>query len=182
MSAASLRREIPAPLPRLWSEPSNLDYIWSPWRYRYVTGRDNPKGCIFCDMAAAHEDELNLIVFRGLHNFVVLNRFPYTSGHLLVVPYFHTADLGAIEEEAAAELMRLTRASDRHLRDLYRPDGVNLGMNLGESAGAGIAGHIHMHVLPRWVADANFITVIGETRVLPEDLHVSWERLRAAFR
>jgi ATP adenylyltransferase len=132
-------------------------------------------------MAAADRDEEFLIVFRGVHNFVVLNRFPYTSGHLMVVPYRHTADLAGIDDATAAELMALTRAAERHIRGLYRPDGVNLGMNIGESAGAGIAGHIHMHVLPRWMGDANFMTTIGQTRVLPEDLSVSWRRLRDAF-
>ena len=126
-------------------------------------------------------DEQNFIVFRGAYHFVVLNRYPYTSGHLMVVPYQHTPDLGAISEGAANELMHLTRQAEKHLRTLYRPDGVNLGMNLGEAAGAGVAGHIHMHVLPRWIADANFMTTIGETRVVPEDLSVSWRRLRDAF-
>lgn len=161
-----------------------MDHLWSPWRYQYLTAARAPDGCIFCKMAAeANEgsDERNLIVHRGASNFVVLNRFPYTSGHLMVVPYAHAAQLNAIEEATAAELMRLTRASESQLRNIYRPDGLNIGMNIGESAGAGIAGHIHMHVLPRWSGDSNFITTIGETRVLPEDLSVTWQRLRDAF-
>jgi ATP adenylyltransferase len=158
-----------------------LDYLWSPWRYPYLTAVQKPKSCIFCLMAAADNDQETLIVFRGVHNFVVLNRFPYTSGHLMVVPYKHAADLASIDEPAATELMVLTRTSERHLRWLYRPDGINLGMNIGESAGAGIAGHIHMHVLPRWTGDANFMTTVGQTRVLPEDLGVTWQRLRDAF-
>jgi ATP adenylyltransferase len=158
-----------------------LDYIWSPWRYRYLTEPRQPEGCIFCAMAAADRDEESLIVFRGAHNFVVLNRFPYTSGHLMIVPYRHVPDLAGLNEEAAAELMVLTRASERRLRGIYRPDGLNLGMNIGESAGAGIAGHIHMHVLPRWTGDANFMTTIGQTRVLPEELAVTWQRLKEAF-
>jgi ATP adenylyltransferase len=132
-------------------------------------------------MASADEDEAWLIVFRGEHNFVVLNRFPYTSGHLMVVPYRHLAELSGLDGPAASELMALTRASEVHLKQTYRPDGLNLGMNIGESAGAGIAGHIHMHVLPRWTGDANFMTTIGETRILPEDLVVTWRRLREAF-
>lgn len=132
-------------------------------------------------MAASDQDGEWLIVFRGKHNFVVLNRFPYTSGHLMVVPYAHVPDLSGIDDAIASELMALTRASDRHLRSIYHPDGLNLGMNIGESAGAGIAGHIHMHVLPRWTGDANFMTTVGQTRVLPEDLNVSWRRLKAAF-
>jgi ATP adenylyltransferase len=133
-------------------------------------------------MASADQDEEWLIVFRGEHNLVVLNRYPYTSGHLMVVPYRHVSDLSGLDDAIAAELMALTRASERHLRSVYRPDGLNLGMNIGESAGAGIAGHIHMHVLPRWTGDANFMTTVGQTRVLPEDLNVTWRRLKEAFR
>lgn len=131
--------------------------------------------------ASPDRDEDSLIVFRGKHNFVVLNRFPYTSGHLMVVPYRHTPELAGIDAETAGELMELLRRAESSLRALYKPDGLNLGMNIGESAGAGIAGHIHMHVLPRWSGDANFMTTIGETRVLPEELAVTWARLRAAF-
>jgi len=158
-----------------------LDYIWSPWRYRYITRTDKSGGCVFCAMAAAGNDPETLIVFRGQHNFAVLNRFPYTSGHLMVVPYQHTAELSAVDEPTATEMMSLTRSAERHLRQLYRPDGINLGMNLGEAAGAGIAAHIHMHVLPRWTGDANFLSTIGETRVLPETLDVTWQRLHEAF-
>jgi ATP adenylyltransferase len=158
-----------------------LDYIWSPWRYPYLTAAAKPEGCIFCEMAAADRDEERLIVFRGAHNFVVLNRFPYTSGHLMVVPYRHAPDLSGLDDEIASELMALTRASERHIRSVYRPDGLNLGMNIGESAGAGIAGHVHMHVLPRWTGDANFMTTVGLTRVLPEELTVTWRRLKEGF-
>lgn len=132
-------------------------------------------------MAAADRDEESLIVHRARHNFVVLNRFPYTSGHLMIVPYRHVADLAGIGDEAAAEMMSLTRAAERHIRWLYRPDGLNLGMNIGESAGAGIAGHVHMHVLPRWTGDANFMTTVAQARVLPEELSVTWKRLKDAF-
>lgn len=132
-------------------------------------------------MAAAGNDEEDLVVYRGKHNFVLLNRFPYTSGHLMVAPYRHAPDLAGITDAAADELMALTRAAERHIRHVYRPDGLNLGMNIGASAGAGVAGHIHMHVLPRWAGDVNFMTAIGETRVLPEELSVTWRRLRDAF-
>lgn len=158
-----------------------MDYLWSPWRYRYLSGETKPGECIFCAMAASDRDEENLIVFRGHANFVVLNRFPYTSGHLMVVPFAHASDLAALDEPASAELMALTRRAEGHLRAIYRPDGLNLGMNIGASAGAGIAGHIHMHVLPRWFGDANFMTTVGETRVLPEELPETWRRMRAAF-
>jgi ATP adenylyltransferase len=133
-------------------------------------------------MAASPErDEKTLVVYRGKYNFIVLNRFPYTSGHLMVVPYLHSPTLAGIDAAAATELMELVRRAESNLRSVYRPDGLNLGMNIGESAGAGIAGHIHMHVLPRWSGDANFMTTVGETRVLPEELAVTWVRLRDAF-
>lgn len=158
-----------------------MDYLWSPWRYRYLTGAEKSHGCVFCRIAAEDDDEQNLIVFRGKFNFVVLNRFPYTSGHLMVVPYLHAPALSDVDEATCAEMMTLIRASEARLREAYRPDGLNLGMNIGQSAGAGIAGHIHMHVLPRWHGDANFMTTVGETRVLPEELDVTWKRVRAAF-
>ena len=159
-----------------------MDYLWSPWRYAYLSTLKKPDGCIFCAMAEdASHDEDWLVVFRGQHNFVVLNKFPYTSGHLMVVPYEHSASLAAITPQAAMELIELARASEMHLRSVYQPDGLNLGMNLGESAGAGIAGHIHMHAVPRWSGDSNFMTVTGETRVLPEELATTWMRLHKAF-
>jgi len=163
-----------------------VDYLWTPWRYQYLTALHKPASCIFCAMTVETEvspaaDEEALIVFRGAHNFVVLNRFPYTNGHLMVVPYQHASDLSAISEAAATELMAITRVAERHLRWLYRPDGINLGMNIGESAGAGIAGHIHMHVLPRWTGDSSFMTTVGETRILGETLEVTWKRLKEAF-
>ena len=156
-----------------------MDYLWSPWRYRYITEGTGSRGCVFCDIAASSEDELNYVVHRDTSNFVVLNRYPYTSGHAMVVPYGHLATLEEAPAEAAEEMMRLTQRVEGALRRLYGAGGVNIGMNVGEAAGAGVAGHIHMHVLPRWVADSNFITVVGETRVLPEDLAETWRRLRA---
>jgi ATP adenylyltransferase len=159
-----------------------MDYLWTPWRYQYLTSLHKPATCIFCSMAATPEnDEESLVVFRASHNFVVLNRFPYTSGHLMIVPYQHAPDLAGISEAASVELMGLTREAERHLKWVYHPNGINLGMNLGESAGAGIARHIHMHVLPRWIGDANFMTVVGETRVLGEELPVTWRRMKEAF-
>lgn len=158
-----------------------MDHLWSPWRYRYLTAARKPEGCIFCNMAAEASDEQNLIVYRGAHNFVVLNRYPYTSGHIMVVPFAHAAQLNAIAEDAAAEMIRLTQAAEGHIREIYRPAGLNIGMNIGESAGAGVAGHIHMHVLPRWAGDSNFMTTVAETRVLPEELGVTWQRLSGAF-
>lgn len=118
---------------------------------------------------------------RGERNFIILNRFPYTSGHMMVIPYEHVPALGEASVQTAEEMMRFTRLLEQLLQVLYRPDGVNIGMNIGRAAGAGVDGHIHMHALPRWIADSNFATVIGETRVLPESLSVTWERARAEF-
>jgi ATP adenylyltransferase len=161
-----------------------MDYLWTPWRYSYITTADassNAGTCIFCELLRSGDDEKALIVHRGEFNFVVLNAFPYTSGHSMVVPYQHLDRLHKLAEPAAMEMMALARKLEAALLELYRPDGVNIGMNIGKAAGAGIAGHIHMHALPRWVADANFMTVIGETRVLPELLATTYERLKAKF-
>jgi ATP adenylyltransferase len=134
---------------------------------------------VFCTAAGSSDDREHLIVHRAKHNFIILNRFPYTNGHVMVVPFQHVSTLGDLEEEALLEMMRLARDCEKQLRATYRPDGLNIGLNLGRSAGAGIAGHVHMHVLPRWAGDTNFMTVTGETRVLPEELPVTWEKLHS---
>jgi ATP adenylyltransferase len=157
-----------------------MDYLWTPWRYAYVTGAEKNTGCIFCELPKL-DDEKARIVHRGTHCYVVLNTYPYTPGHVMIVPYAHLDELQKLPLHAAHEMMDLSQQIERILRSLYKPDGVNLGMNIGAAAGAGVAGHIHMHALPRWVADANFVSVIGETRVLPESLEVTWERVRKAF-
>jgi ATP adenylyltransferase len=159
-----------------------MDYLWTPWRYRYVSKAEQGGECVLCVAAKAARDQDCLVVHRGARNFVILNRFPYTSGHMMVVPYEHVASLGDLADETLCELIRLARAGERHLRAAYRPEGMNLGMNLGQSAGAGIAGHVHLHILPRWTGDTSFMTVVGETRVLPEDLEVTWDKLSRAFR
>jgi ATP adenylyltransferase len=159
-----------------------MDYLWTPWRYQYITKSGEPGVCVFCAAGEGADDREMLVVHRAAHNFVILNRFPYTSGHVMVVPYKHIASLEDMTDDAIAEFMRLGREAERVLRQVYHPDGLNLGINIGKAAGAGIAGHIHMHVLPRWVGDTNFMTVAGETRVLPEELGATWERLRAQFR
>ena len=159
-----------------------MDYLWTPWRYNYVTNSEKTPGCIFCEVVKAQDDEKVRIVHRGQHCFIILNTFPYTSGHVMVVPYAHLDELQKLPADAAQEMMGLSQKMEGVLRELYRPDGLNLGMNIGKAAGAGVAGHIHMHILPRWVADSNFISVVGETRILPETLEVTWRRMREAFR
>jgi ATP adenylyltransferase len=158
-----------------------MDYLWTPWRYNYITKSEARSECIFCTAARSADDHAPLVVHRAKRNFVILNRFPYTSGHLMIVPYEHVPSLQGLADETLTELIRLARQSELHLRVLYRPDGLNMGMNIGHSAGAGIAAHVHLHVLPRWTGDAGFMTTVSETRVLPEDLEVTWKRLREAF-
>jgi ATP adenylyltransferase len=158
-----------------------MDYLWTPWRYRYIADASKDEGCIFCDALVANDDAKTHIVFRGDKNFVLLNRFPYTTGHVMVVPHAHVADLSTAEPETLADMMRIAQRVQSALEKTYHPHGYNLGMNLGRAAGAGVLGHLHLHVLPRWSGDANFMTVVGETRVEPEDLSTTYEKLRKAM-
>ncbi len=185
-----------------------MDRLWTPWRYNYVSRADrNPRkgvpaaldawegdlGCVFCNMIAAVDhavaagmprelaEKAAHIVYRGESCFLCLNAFPYSTGHVMVIPYRHTDSLAGLDGAEAGEMMRLAQRTETGLRQVYRPDGLNFGLNLGEAAGAGIADHIHLHALPRWSGDTNFMTVVAETRVLPEALDVTWEKLRTAF-
>ncbi|MGC2416820.1 MAG: HIT domain-containing protein [Candidatus Acidiferrales bacterium] len=158
-----------------------MDYLWTPWRYRYIANASKNDRCVFCDALAAKNDPETLIVLRGEKNFIILNRYPYTSGHVMVVPYAHIADFAAVDAETLAEMMQLAQRVQTALGQTYHPDGYNLGMNLGRAAGAGITEHLHLHVLARWSGDANFMTVVGETRLEPEDLSTTYERMRKAL-
>ena len=157
-----------------------MDYLWTPWRFQYLaeTSQGNQPDCIFCDAVERNRDDATLIAYRGKKSFVILNRFPYTSGHVLLVPYAHVAELNMCEPAALQEIMALAQKLEGIFRSEYKPDGMNLGMNLGRAAGAGVAGHVHLHMLPRWIGDSNFMTVTGETRIHPEELRTSYERLR----
>jgi ATP adenylyltransferase len=158
-----------------------MDYLWTPWRYSYLA-KDKDDSCIFCHAAGAGDDAGMLIVLRGSKNFVILNRYPYTSGHVMVVPYAHQATLSSCTPETLAEMMTLAQRVEGVLAALYRPSGYNVGINIGRSAGAGVEGHLHLHVLPRWIGDTNFMTTVGETRVEPEELATTYERLYNAFK
>jgi ATP adenylyltransferase len=185
-----------------------MDRLWTPWRYNYISGAkaQRRKGvpeeldawpgedreCVFCNLIESVRwgaktlgmeaaEKAGHVVRQFESCFVCLNAFPYSSGHLLIVPYRHTDSLVTLPVGEAEEMMRVTQKVEAALREVYRPDGINLGMNLGEAAGAGVAGHLHMHGLPRWFGDTNFMTVTAETRVLPEMLDVSWARVRAAL-
>jgi ATP adenylyltransferase len=157
-----------------------MDYLWTPWRYQYMAqvAQGKQPDCIFCDAIERNNDEETLVVHRGKKAFVILNRFPYTSGHVMIVPYAHIAELKLCGPGALQEIMELAQRVEGAFRKDYNPDGMNLGMNLGRAAGAGVTGHLHMHMLPRWIGDSNFMTVTGETRVHPEELHTTFEKLR----
>ena len=160
-----------------------MDYLWTPWRSQYMKEAAGGKlaECFFCEALAKKDDAKTLIVHRGRKNFIILNRFPYTSGHVMIVPYAHLAELSLCDAETLDEIMQLAKRMETILHKEYKPDGMNLGMNLGRAAGAGVAGHLHLHVLPRWIGDSNFMTVTGETRVHPEDLQTTYGRLAKAF-
>lgn len=160
-----------------------MDYLWSPWRFRYIGQAEKSDRCIFCEKAAVDKsrDREHLILYRGRLNFVLLNLFPYTTGHTMIAPYAHVAELEQIEKATLAEMMELAQKVQASLKAGYKPEGSNLGMNLGKCAGAGVADHLHLHILPRWSGDSNFMTVIGETRVQPEDLLTTYDKLVGFF-
>lgn len=185
-----------------------MDYLWTPWRYAYVTNADaktrpgvpaslsawpGDHNCVFCNLIAATDyaiangtgaeeaEASSGIILRGKHCFLCLNAYPYNSGHVMVVPYAHLDRLSLLSTEAAHELIETAQQTERALEKVYSPHGINFGMNLGKAAGAGVDRHLHLHALPRWAGDTNFMTVIGETRVLPEDLAVTRQRIKAAL-
>jgi ATP adenylyltransferase len=156
------------------------EVLFAPWRYEYLVS-EKSRGCIFCDAAASRNDEESLVVHRGRAVFVLLNRYPYTNGHVMVSPYRHDAWLSESTEETLAELIAMVARAERILVEAYRTDGLNVGINFGSAAGAGIAGHYHVHVVPRWNGDTNFMTVAGEVRIVPENLSDTRQRLAALF-
>jgi ATP adenylyltransferase len=158
-----------------------MDHLWSTWRYNYITSINHETGCVFCRINQEHRDAENYVIHRANLNFMLLNLFPYTSGHLMIVPYEHQAELASLSTATTTEMMELAKRAQIALQAEYKPDGFNIGMNLGHSAGAGVADHLHLHVVPRWTGDANFVSIIGETRVLPEDLSVTSNKLKQHF-
>lgn len=161
-----------------------MDVLWSPWRYDYIKSNDPQKsadstGCVFCDiLQSSASDEEKFILKRAEFNFVILNIYPYTGGHLMIVPFAHLAELAEASKEVTDELMDLTKKCQSAVQEIYNPNGINLGMNLGKAAGAGVAEHFHMHLLPRWIGDANFMTAVGQTRTIPESLRDTYEKLK----
>jgi ATP adenylyltransferase len=157
-----------------------VERLWAPWRHAYVTSADaESSGCIFCNTSEPGRDEL--VLFRGSTCYVILNLYPYNSGHLMVVPNRHLPSLQVTTVEERDELMTLTRRAEMALTEAYRPQGINIGINLGRPAGAGVLDHLHVHAVPRWNGDTNFMTVVGDTRVLPEDLQTTRKRLQPIF-
>jgi len=158
-----------------------MKYIWSPWRMTYIQNHKDEEGCVFCKAQDITDGPVNLILYRGQQTFVILNRYPYTSGHLMVVPYIHTASLQGLEPQARAEMMELATHIMSMLSEEYHAQGFNVGINIGEAAGAGITEHVHLHVVPRWTGDTNFMSALGETRVLPETLEDTYHRLKGTW-
>ena len=158
-----------------------MKHLWSPWRMKYIQNHKKEKGCVFCNAQAKADDAENLIAFRGRFSYVILNRYPYTSGHLMVIPFEHVSSLEELTSEVRAEMMELTSRCTTELRTIYKPQGFNVGINIGEAAGAGVLGHVHIHIVPRWAGDTNFMSSVGETRVLPESLEETYERVKKAF-
>ena len=160
-----------------------LQRIWAGWRSEYIDGVTASGGgdaCLFCDLAALDAEEA-FVVARDAHAFAVMNAYPYVSGHLMLAPLRHEAELDGLDSEEAAALMKMAQRASTALKVAYRPDGLNLGANVGRAAGAGVPGHVHLHALPRWNGDTNFMTTVAEARVLPEDLRTSWQRLKDAW-
>ena len=154
-----------------------MNHLFTPWRSPYIEKHRERSGCVFCAAAAETDDVKNLVVHRGTHSYIILNRYPYTTGHVMVAPYQHAARLSHLPEEISDEMMRFARRLEQIIELTYQPDGLNLGMNLGQAAGAGIEQHLHLHVLPRWSGDANFMSTIAETRILPELLEDTYLKL-----
>lgn len=154
-----------------------MKILWAPWRYLYIRG-NKEKECLFCRMIKEKEDSNNFIIYRGKHNFIVLNKYPYSPGHIMVVTYAHTIKFSELRNEAILELFQLIDFSIEILKEAFEPQGFNLGINVGKISGAGVEDHMHVHIVPRWIGDANFMTVIGETRVISEALEVTFTKLK----
>lgn len=155
-----------------------MNYLWSPWRMKYIQSNKEKDGCVFCLAAKMQDGPENLIIYRGEHSYVILNRYPYTSGHLMVVPYEHQPTIVNLNPTTRTEMMELTNECLQVLKPAYHPQGCNVGINIGSAAGAGIREHVHMHVVPRWNGDTNFMSSLGDTRVLPETLEETYWRIR----
>jgi len=158
-----------------------MNHIWSPWRMEYIENNTKEDGCVFCNAQAREDSAENLIAYRGERAYVILNRYPYTSGHLMVIPFVHVPNLEELDPATRAEMMELTSQCTTILKNIYKPQGFNVGLNMGEAAGAGVLGHVHIHIVPRWKGDTNFMASVGQTRVLPEALEDTYLRVQKEF-
>lgn len=158
-----------------------MEHLWSPWRMEYIMRNEAAPGCIFCKALQQEDNLVNLIVTRGKTAFVILNRYPYTSGHIMVVPNAHQPSLELLDAETRGEMMELVSRSLQVMRAVYKPEGFNVGVNIGAAAGAGVTDHVHIHVVPRWAGDTNFMSTLAGARVLPEALDDTYRRLREAW-
>jgi ATP adenylyltransferase len=159
-----------------------MNHLWSPWRMTYIENAKKEAGCVFCNAQAKQDSSENLIAFRGKFSYVILNRYPYTSGHLMVIPFVHVPNLESLDSETRAEMMELTSQCTTILKNIYKTESFNVGVNIGEAAGAGVLGHVHIHIVPRWAGDTNFMTSVGDTRVLPESLEDTYKKIKTSFR
>ena len=159
-----------------------MQHLWTPWRKNYIEDHSKPSGCVFCRESQLPDGPENLIVYRGPCAFVILNRYPYTNGHLMVVPNEHLPSLETLDAATRSEMMELVNLSTVVLKEIYHPEGFNIGANIGSAAGAGVADHVHIHVVPRWLGDTNFMSTLGETRILPEELEHTYRRLTEVWR
>jgi ATP adenylyltransferase len=181
--SAKIQRAFHQTLTRIHLEAQSfMKHLWSPWRMSYILENKNDEGCVFCRAPTLPDSDENLIVFRGLYAYVILNRYPYTSGHLMAVPFVHCATLEGLPVETRAEIMELISRSIQVLTTEYQARGCNIGANLGGAAGAGIPMHIHFHIVPRWPGDTNYMSAIGDTRVVPESLEESYQRICSAWK
>ncbi|MDD5544870.1 MAG: HIT domain-containing protein [Acidobacteriia bacterium] len=171
-----------------------MDYLFTPWRYQYISSIKPDSACIFCLAGSPPEaqqnfsaeqlqklDEERHVIFRARLSFVILNRYPYTNGHLMIAPFQHIPDLASCSAPLLGEMMELAQRAEAALKEIYKPDGFNVGLNLGKCAGAGVEDHLHLHILPRWAGDTNFLSVVGETRLLPESLEITYQKLQPFF-
>ena len=155
-----------------------MDQLWSPWRMEYILGNKDSSGCVFCHAYQDTHDAENLVLYRGNFAYVILNKYPYNTGHSLIIPYSHVPSYENLNPEERAEMMELLNKMTHVLRNVYQPDAFNIGANIGTAAGAGIAPHVHFHILPRWSGDTNFLTTVTQTRVIPEELCDTYAKLK----
>ncbi|RLI32235.1 HIT family hydrolase [Candidatus Bathyarchaeota archaeon] len=157
-----------------------MKHLWAPWRIKYILMK-KPRGCIFCKIAREKKDKKNYVLFRGKWNYVLLNNYPYNSGHLMVVPFKHVKNLEDLTDEELYEHFKIVRESVKNLKKVFKPEGFNIGINIGRVAGAGVENHIHTHIVPRWSGDTNYMPVIADTKVIPEALKQTYNRLKEFF-